>query len=284
MNIVQALILGVLQGATEFIPVSSSGHLTLLPWLLGWEFDPTFKNAFDVLMHWGTLTALLAVFWRDLWRVAVGGVSTLGGLRDGGLRGVWERARRDVDGRLAWLIVIGSLPAAVLGVLLEGMFEELFGAPRIVSLLLIVTAGLLAFAEWRGRRGRDLTELTWFDALFIGFGQAFAIAPGISRSGATIAAGLVRDVRRAAAARFSFLLSAPVIVGAGVWQLKDLLAGGDWVTQLGPLAIGFVAAAITGYACIRFLLNYLRKGRLYPFAIYCLLAGSACLVVSFIRP
>jgi undecaprenyl-diphosphatase len=159
----------------------------------------------------------------------------------------------------------------------------LFGTPRLVSVLLLVTAGLLAFSEWRGRQGRTLSSLTWFDALFIGLGQAMAIAPGISRSGSTIAAGLVRGVQRDEAARFSFLLGVPVILGAGVWQLKDLFAGSEWAAALGAMLVGFVAAGVSGYLCIRFLLSYLRRGKLYPFAMYCAAAGIFCLILSFAR-
>jgi undecaprenyl-diphosphatase len=288
MTILQAFVLGFLQGATEFIPVSSSGHLTLVPWLLNWEFDPVFKGAFDVLTHWGTLTAIVAVFWRDLWQILLGGLRTLNELcarcrRRTHSRGLGGCIERDAQGRLAWLILIGSVPAAVLGFLLEDFFEMLFGAPRTVSLLLLVTAGLLAFSEWKGRRGRDLDTLTWRDALLIGLGQAMAIAPGISRSGATIASGLMRGVKRDAAARFSFLLSTPIIVGAGVWQLKDLFANSGWTAYMTPLIVGFVIASVTGYACIRFLLSYLRQHKLYAFALYCTLAGIACLIVSFVR-
>jgi undecaprenyl-diphosphatase len=133
------------------------------------------------------------------------------------------------------------------------------------------------------QKRRDLSSLTWFDALFIGLGQALAIAPGISRSGSTIAAGMVRGVRRDAAARFSFLLGTPVIVAAGVWQLKDLLASSEWTAAVGALLVGFCAAALSGYFCIRFLLSYLRRGKLYPFALYCALAGAFCLILSFVR-
>jgi len=290
MTILQALILGLIQGATEFIPVSSSGHLTLVPWLLDWQFDAVLKNAFDVLTHWGTLVAVVAVFWRDLWELLLGGLRTLGGLRAlragvraTGLGGVLARIEADPQGKLAWLIVVGSIPAAVLGLLFEDFFEGLFGTPRIVSALLLVTAALLAFSEWRGRKGRGVETLSWLDALLIGLGQALAIAPGISRSGATIASGLLRGVKRDAAARFSFLLSTPVILGAGVWQLKDLFESPDWTAHLPPMLVGFACSALVGYLCIRFLLGFLRKGKLYPFAVYCTAAGVACLVISFTR-
>jgi undecaprenyl-diphosphatase len=152
-----------------------------------------------------------------------------------------------------------------------------------VSILLLVTAGLLAFSERQGRKHRDISNLGWIDALLIGLGQAMAIAPGISRSGATIASGLMRGVKRDVAARYSFLLSTPVIVGAGVWQLKDLFASRGWTDNLGPLIAGLVVAAVVGYICIRFLLSHLRRGKLYVFALYCTLAGTACFVISFFR-
>jgi len=283
MNILQAFLLGVIQGATEFIPISSSGHLTLVPWLLDWQFDPVLKNAFDVMAHWGTLVAVAAVFWRDFVGLVRGGLRTLDGLRVGGLEGYRARLQCDVEGRLAWLIVIGSIPAALLGLLFEDFFETLFGTPALVSLLMLVTAGLLATSEWYGRKWRELQDLGWLDALRIGLGQSVAIAPGISRSGATIASGLLCGIERAAAARFSFLLSTPVILGAGEWQLKDLFGSAGWQAHLAPMLIGFSVSALVGYASIRFLLEYLRRHRLYPFAVYCLLVGVAGLLVSLFR-
>jgi undecaprenyl-diphosphatase len=300
MTIIQAIILGLIQGVTEFIPVSSSGHLTLVPWLVGWSFDPTYKYAFDVMAHWGTLAAVVAVFWPDLWALVRGGLRTLGfekgviegspepdGTRASGLAG-WaqgfvSRVRADHMGRLAWLIVIGSIPAVVLGLAFEGLFEMLFATPLAVSLFLCGTALLLAVSEWQSAQERAISELSWLDALLIGLGQALAIAPGISRSGATIASGLMRGVQRKEAARFSFLLSTPVIVGAGVWQLKDLLAAEGWAVGLGPLLCGFACSAVAGYLCIRFLLRYLQRGRLYPFAIYCAAVGLSCFVLALIR-
>jgi undecaprenyl-diphosphatase len=283
MNILQAFLLGLIQGATEFIPVSSSGHLTLLPWLLGWQFDPVLKNAFDVMTHWGTLIAVAAVFWQDLVGLVRGGLRTVDALRAGGLEGYRACLQRDAEGRLAWLIVLGSIPAALLGLLFEDFFEMLFGTPVLVSLLMLVTAGMLAASERFGRKGRELEDLRWGDALRIGFGQSVAIAPGISRSGATIASGLVSGIERAAAARFSFLLSTPVILGAGVWQLKDLFGSAGWQAHLAPMLIGLSVSAIVGYASIRFLLAYLRQHRLYPFALYCLLVGVTGLLFSLFR-
>jgi undecaprenyl-diphosphatase len=207
----------------------------------------------------------------------------LAALWRGGPRGYRACLRRDPAGRLAWLIVLGSIPAAVLGLLFEDFFEMLFGTPALVSLLMLVTAGMLAASERFGRKGRELEDLRWADALRIGVGQSAAIAPGISRSGATIASGLASGVERAAAARFSFLLSAPVILGAGVWQLKDLFQSAGWQVHLPAMMTGLAVSAIVGYASIRFLLAYLREHRLYPFAVYCLLVGLSGLLFALFR-
>jgi undecaprenyl-diphosphatase len=275
MSILQALLLGFLQGATEFIPVSSSGHLVLVPWLLGWE-SPSL--AFDTIVHWGTLVAVLGYFWRD-WRALV----------TAWVRGLVHWDWRDPLARLAWLLVVGTLPAAVLGYLLEDWFEALFGAPLWVSVFLLATAGILLLGEWFGVRSiraggaRPMDSLRWPHALLIGCGQAAAIAPGISRSGTTMSMGLAGGLGRPAAARFSFLLSAPVILGAGLLQLVELASTPNALAQVPMLAVGFVAAAVTGYVCIGWLLRYLQRGRLYPFAIYCAVFGTFCLAVALLR-
>ena len=269
MDLIQAVILGVLQGATEFLPISSSAHLVLVPWLLGWDAPGLL---FDTMVHWGTLAAVLLYFWRDLLRLIVAGLRALG-----------RRSLADPDARIAWGIVLGTIPAVVVGGLFEGLFEALFLNPRAVSAFLLITALLLVFAERVGRQRRSLPDLSLVDAALIGLGQAIAIAPGISRSGATIAAGLARGLRREAAARFSFLLSIPAIVGAGGLQLVKAASGeGNGVAPL-ALLFGFAAAAIAGYGCIRFLLRYLQRGSLYGFAIYCAAAGLAGLALSFLR-
>jgi undecaprenyl-diphosphatase len=274
MNLFQALILGLVQGVTEFIPISSSGHLVLVPWLLGWEEAPL---AFDTMVHWGTLVAVLGVFWQDLWGLFVAGLN--------GLIAIASKNRPyDSDqARLAWVIVLGSLPAALAGFVLQDFFEELFGKPAAAAALLIVTAGMLVFSERLSRQERSMSEISWLDALFIGLAQALAIMPGISRSGATIAAGLARGVQRETAARFSFLLSTPVILGAGLFKLFDLVAAGGLSNLAGALVVGFVVAAVSGYICIRWLLNYLARRPLYVFATYCLLFGLFNLAVALLR-
>lgn len=269
MNLLQALILGVLQGATEFLPVSSSGHLVLAPWLLGW---PAPGLAFDTVVHWGTAVAVIAYFWRD-WIALIRAA----------LRSLRDRSLTDANARLAWCIVLGTVPAAVLGYLLEDFFEEMFARPVAAAAFLLVTAAILAVSERCSRRERDLDALTWLDALLIGLGQAVAILPGISRSGATIAAGLGRGLKREPAARFSFLLATPIILGAGALQTADLAQAGDLAAQAPALVVGFLAAGLVGLGCIYFLLRHLQKHRLYPFAIYCAAAGVGCLIVALLR-
>lgn len=269
MNIVQALILGIVQGATEFLPISSSGHLVLVPWLLDWA-EPGL--AFDTIVHWGTLVAILVVFWRDLITLVTAWV-----------RSLVERNLDQTEARLAWLIIVGTLPAALMGYLWEDFFESLFSSPGRVAVLLLVTGAILALSERLGKRQRSLGDLGWLDSVLIGLAQACAIAPGISRSGATIAMGLLRGVKREAAAHYSFLLATPIILGAGLLQLVRLFQAGAVGVQLPPLIIGFLAAAISGYLCIRFLLSYLQRDRLYVFAIYCWAAGIASLTIFLMR-
>ncbi len=268
MSVIRALILGILQGATEFVPVSSSGHLVLVPWLLGWE-NPGLT--FDVVVHLGTLVAVLAVFWRDALRLIAAWWRNLRG------------GEMTVDAKIAWCIIIGSIPAAILGYLFEGVLERAFDSPLWVAGFLLVTGAILTLSERLGRRTRGFPSLTWLDAALIGLAQAGAILPGISRSGATIGAGLTRGLERDVAARFSFLLAMPVVAGAGALALLDFASApstGD--VSIAAMAVGFVAAAASGYLCIRFLLNFVRQHSLLPFAIYCWCAGLLALVVGWL--
>ena len=269
MNVIQALVLGIVQGATEFIPISSSGHLVLVPWLFDW---PEPGLVFDTIVHWGTLVAVLAVFWRDVVALAMAWA-----------RSLVERNLDQPEARLAWLIIVGTLPAALIGFLWEDFFESLFSSPGRVAALLLVTGAILAFSERLGKRQRSMGDLSWLDSVLIGLAQGLAIAPGISRSGATIATGLLRGVEREAAARYSFLLATPIIFGAGLLQLVELFQAGGGGAHLLLLVVGFLAAAISGYLCIRFLLAYLQRGKLYVFAAYCWLAGIVSLTIFLMR-
>ena len=270
MNLFRAFFMGLLQGATEFIPVSSSGHLVLVPWLLNWPIPDLF---FDTTVHLGTLLAVLVYFRSDLVELARAWIASIA-----------HRKVSDTRARVAWLILIGSIPAAVIGYLAEDFFESLFGLPRPVAILLMVTGLILLTSERLSARTKDEGDLRLFDAVLIGFGQALAIAPGISRSGATIASGLVRGLKREAAARFSFLLATPVVLGAAAFKLWSVFEVGS-ASALDPvsLGVGFITSLITGYACITFLMAFLRRRKLYVFAAYCLLAGGICLVLTFVR-
>jgi undecaprenyl-diphosphatase len=266
MELVQAFVLALVQGATEFVPVSSSAHLVLLPWLLGW---PDLGLVFDTTLHLGTLVAVVAYFWRDFIQLAMAW-----------LQSVARRDFSDPKARVAWWIIVGTLPAALMGYVGEDSFESLFSAPMRVAGLLLVTGLILALSEWLGKRQKEPHQLTFLDSIIIGIAQGCAIAPGISRSGATMAAGLFRELKREAAARYSFLLATPIILGAGLLQLLDLFKMEDATAHLPPLILGFLTAAISGYLCIRFLLSYLQRGKLYAFAIYCWLAGGVCLLIA----
>jgi undecaprenyl-diphosphatase len=281
VNILQAFFLGVLQGATEFLPVSSSGHLVLVPWLFKW---PSPGLTFDAVVHWGTAVAVVVYFWRDWASLVPAAFRSLSSISGKETRFFGKNlVSGSVGSRLAWLILLGTVPAALIGYLLEDFFEGMFARPVAAAGFLLVTAALLSASERLGRRERDLDTLAWPDALIIGLGQALAIFPGISRSGATIAAGLARGLRREPAARFSFLLATPIILGAGLLKVVDLAQMGGLAAQAPVLVAGFLSAGLVGFGCIHFLLRYLQRRRLYPFAIYCAAAGVACLLVALSR-
>ena len=261
----QALLLGILQGATEFLPVSSSGHLVILPHLLDWP-DPGL--VLDTVLHLGTMVAVVFYFWRELWSLALAAAESLR-----------ERSLDDPQARIAWGLLLATIPTAFIGWLLEERIEELFQAPQAAGGFLLVTALLLLLAEYRGRQQRDLETLSWRDALLIGLAQTLAIAPGLSRSGTTIAAGLLLGYRRAEATRFSFLLSVPIILGSGLYQLLKLTGdAGAATSSSGAMLVGFLAAAVTGYLAIAGFLALVRRQSLWPFAAYC--AALGLLVVT----
>lgn len=260
MTFLDAILLGILQGATEFLPVSSSGHLALAQNLLDDFAQPGLL--FDILLHVGTMVAVIGYFWKDL---------------VGLLTSPWRRDENSpVQRRMLLLIVLGSVPTAVIGLSFKDLFEGLFHQPMIVCLMLLVTGGLLIIAERFRSTDRTQEQLTWGDALVVGIVQGLAIIPGISRSGSTIAALLLRGVDGETAARFSFLLALPAIFGAALLSLKDLnqVAAGTIPVYLA----GTGAALITGLICIHFLMGIIRRRRLSWFAFYCWGAGILGLV------
>lgn len=269
MTLLQAIVLGIVQGLTEFIPVSSSGHLVLVPHFLGWQFSPSQAFIFDVLVQWGTLFAVLVYFRKDLADIAVAFIMDL----------VEGRPFATAKARLGWYLILATVPAVVVGLLCKDMVESAFSSPKATGIFLFATAALLVIAETVGHRRRQMGEITWRDALWIGFSQVLALLPGISRSGSTIAGGMTRHLDRPSAARFSFLMSVPVMLGAGVLALKDLINLPGTYQLLLPLMVGFLAALVSGYIAIRWLLAYLGRHSLYVFAIYCTALG---LIVVFV--
>ena len=271
MDALQAAILGMVQGLTEFLPISSSGHLVLVPWLFGW---PEHSLAFDAALHLGTSVALIGYFWRD-WLELIRGV--LAGLRD-------PAARRERRWRLAWLLVLGSLPAGLVGLLFESAIERLVREPWLVAVLLIAFGLLMLAADRAAARRRGIDDVGLADALLVGLAQVLALAPGVSRSGITITAGLLLGLDRPAAARFSFLLSAPITLAAALYSTRRLFGPQAQAAEAGPtLLVGIASAAIFGILAIGFLLRYLQRNNLTTFVWYRVAVGLVVLVLALVR-
>ena len=257
LELIEAVILGVVQGLTEFLPVSSSGHLLLGQYFLGLDQD-RFGLSFDVALHMGTLVAVVSYFWRDLSRMAL---AFLRSFRHMDLA-------NDADQRLAYLVIASTLPAALIGFLFEGFFENTVRSPWVVVFNFALVGVLFLVAEAAGSRSRRASKLGFGEAVGIGLAQAMALVPGVSRSGATITLGLFLGLRREEAARFSFLMSVPIIAGAGGLQLGEVLSPGMSAHEWLLFVTGFVTSAFVGYFTIRFLLAYLTHHSLRVFAYY----------------
>ncbi|HSD84061.1 MAG TPA: undecaprenyl-diphosphatase UppP [Anaerolineae bacterium] len=274
MSILQALILGIIQGLTEYIPVSSTAHLILVPWLLGWNFDPTAKVVFDILIQWGTLVGVVIYFWRDIWSIARAVIAGL----------LQRKPFASFEARLGWFVVVATIPAVIAGVFIKGYLAQLYEMYLLISIVLMLAGILMLAAERFGQRTRDLKQMTWLDSIIIGIWQILALIPGVSRSSATVSGGMLRHFKREDAARFSFLMSIPALLGAGVVALKDLFEVPGLLTSLaGPLVVGFLAAVVSGYLSIRWLLGYLKSRSLNVFILYRFVFGALCLVVGLLR-
>jgi undecaprenyl-diphosphatase len=286
MLILQSILLGIIQGLTEFIPISSSAHLIIIPWLFGWKDAALTSLPFDVALHLGTLVAVLWYFAADWWRLLKAGLASLKERKIGA----------DPDRRLAWFIVIGIIPGGIAGVLLESKIDAWFHTPGepIKPLAMIVMAVIIALlgsalfiAERMARHQRTMQDLSLKDTLIIGVAQALAIFPGVSRSGGTITAGLALGLEREAAARFSFLLGAPLIAGVGLKSLWDTYkafhAGALASSDLMLFPIGFLAALFSGYLCIKFLLRFLQKNSSDIFVYYRWALAALVVIVALFR-
>lgn len=270
MTIFQAIILGLVQGITEFAPISSSGHLILVPWMFGWHIvdDPALNKTFDVALHMGTFVGAVIYFRHDLWVYIKAFVASCG-----------ARAIRSNDERLAWALVVGTIPGMIAGVALESVIEDKLGQPVIIAVMLAVFGVVLYVVDRVARQDRDLDSVGVRTGLFVGVAQALALQPGVSRSGVTITASRMVGLNREAAARFSFLLALPIIAGAGGVKALDLAQHG--FQGYGPQFLaGFIAAGASGFLVIAFLLKYLRTHDFLVFMVYRL--GLAALVILLV--
>jgi undecaprenyl-diphosphatase len=259
MTFIQAFILGIIQGLTEFIPVSSTAHLLIAEHLMG--LDPTDEAlfSFSVLVQLGTLISLFVFYGKDLL---------------GLVKAFFAQPFSTPENKLAWYIIIATIPALVFGYLLKDVVEILFQNPLLEATIRLFTAAvLLTLAEWFTKKNRTLDSMTWLDALFIGIVQVLSIFPGASRSGTTISGGMFRGFDRPSAARFAFLMSVPVMLAAGGYEMLDVIQMPNLAEFLPLLAVGFVTAAIVGWFAIKWLIDYLSSRSLYVFAAYCALVG-----------
>ena len=275
MNLIHAIILGAIQGLAEFIPISSSAHLIFIPWLFNWKQpQEDIKLLFDVSLHLGTLVALVAYFWREWYDV---------------IKGHFSRRTIDITSvneeypSLIWPIAFACMPAAITGLFLEKTAEKVFDNPMLIGISMIALGVVLFFADKLGRKSRPMNKITPMDWMIIGFAQALALIPGVSRSGITMTAGLLCGLEREAAARFSFLLSAPLIFGAFMWEFRKIFTIGLHSHDIPYFVTGIITAAVIGYLCIGFLLKYLKKRGMGIFVGYRIVVGTGLILMYFLR-
>ncbi len=271
MTLLQAIILGIVQGLTEFLPISSSGHLILVPWLFDWEFlleHPDLNKTFDVALHFGTFIALVIYFWREIGILLAAWVRTLA-----------TRRLEEPEGRLAWLILLSIVPAAIVGLLFEDAIVNILGAPWLIATLLIAFGVVMWIVDRWSRKVSETDDLRWRGALLIGVSQALALSPGVSRSGITMVVGMLIGLKRAAAARFSFLMSIPIIGGAALYSGIGVVQDGLPSGMVAPFLVGMASAALSGFAAIWFLLAFLRRHTFVPFVLYRFAIGGGALLL-----
>lgn len=274
MPLVQVIVLAILQGVTEFLPISSSAHLALTPWLFGWK-DQGLE--FDIALHFGTLFSVLLYFFRDWLRIIANGI----GMPNPALLGADPSVDRNP--RLLWYLIAATLPAGIAGLLFKDTVETTLRSPYVMGTMLIVVGLIMWAAEKFAKHERSMGEMTLTDCLFVGFAQALALIPGTSRSGITMTAGLFRNLDRATAARFSFLLSTPIVAAAALKGLNDLRKHGTLDADVMPILVGIIVTAITGCFVIAVLLKFLRANSVLPFVVYRIAFGLLVLGLAFTR-
>jgi undecaprenyl-diphosphatase len=262
LTILQALILGLFQGLGEFLPISSSAHLVLVPWLFNWT-DPGLT--FDVALHFGTLVAVVIYFWKDWWRLIIKGFTDV----------------RSIEGRLFWYLVAASVPGAIGGFLLEKKAETVFRSPILIAIMLISMGILLYWADRISAKNVEIRNITFGTSILIGISQTLAIIPGVSRSGITMTTGLLMGITREGAARFSFLLSTPIIFGAAMVKLPHVISNSSVISV--NFTIGMVVSCITGIISIGFLLRYVQTKDFLPFAWYRFILGVLVIIVTIVH-
>jgi undecaprenyl-diphosphatase len=262
LTILQVIVLGLAQGLGEFLPISSSAHLVLIPWLLRWT-DPGLT--FDIALHIGTLVAVGIYFWRDWWRLIIKGFTNA----------------RSSEGRLFWYLAVASIPGAVGGWLLESKAETIFRSPILIAVMLIFMGVILYWADRRGAKNIEIGHITFGTGLLIGISQALAIIPGVSRSGVTMTTGLLMGLTREATARFSFLLATPIILGAALVKLPHVLSNPSVISV--NFTIGVLISCATGVASIGFLLRYVRANDFLPFVWYRFILGALVIMIAMTR-
>lgn len=269
MDIFQSIFLGILQGLGEFLPISSTAHLILAPYFFGWQ-DPGLS--FDVALHIGTLVAVVAFFWRDWIAILFAALNNI-------FRTNYKLKAKSYPASLLWLLVIASVPGAIFGFLLDDYAEFVFRSPLVIAFTLSVVGLVLFLVDKYATHRKNIGEINWRDAIAIGLSQAVAIIPGVSRSGATMTIALARGLSREQAARFSFLLSTPIILGAALVKVPHLLQTGITV----PIIFGIVAAAISGYLAIKYMLRFIQKVGYAPFFYYRLILAGVILIVYILK-
>jgi len=272
MTYLQALILGVIQGITEFLPISSSGHLVIVPYLLGWNLPKEQVFPFDVLVQFSTLFAVLIYYRKDIIQIAQ---AMMQGIRE-------KKPFNTIESRVGWLTALATVPAGLAGLLLKDVIADAFSNPQLAAASLLITAVILFLSEKLGKKSRKLDQLNWVDAIIMGIAQALAIFPGISRSGSTISGGLYRNLDRKTAGQFAFLMAIPIMTAAGAVSIIDLLSMPALDGFFMVMVIGFVTSGVVGFFSIKWLINYISNHDLTPFAIYCAAIGIGTLAISFI--